>query len=290
MNWVRDNKFLASFFAVMFVGVAGLGFLLYTAHGTYSDVSDAYNEQVTQLLRLQSLQPYPDDQNLKKYQEQKDIFANGVAELRKSLAAQELPQPQLTAVQFQDALKQSAAQYANKAAAVGVKLPDGFYLGFESYRNTPPKPEAASPLGRQLRAIEVVLNRLLDAGRVSSVDAINRLPLPEEQGVATKAPVKKGLVSYYPFDLKFTCIQPAFRKFLNSVVSDKEQFFVVRSVRVANSSDKGPARVTALAGATPTPAPGTGEKARFQFILGTESVKVALRIDIVDFPVATPNS
>ncbi len=288
MNWVRDNKFLAAFFLAMFLGIAGLGFLLYTAYGNYAEVSETYNGQVAQLLRLQSLQPYPDDQNLRKYKEQKDVFAAGVDDLRKTLAAQELPEPQITAVQFQDALKQSVAQYVTKAAAAGVKLPDGFYLGFESYRNVPPKAEAASPLGRQLKAIEIVMNQLLEARGVLSVDAINRLPLPQEQGAPLKgAAVKKPLVAYYPFDLKFTTLQPGFRRFLNGVVSAKEQFFVVRSVRIANSNDKGPPR--ALPGGAATPAPA-GEKARFQFVLGTESVKVALRIDIVDFVIPAPNT
>ena len=37
MNWIRENKFLAVFFAVLVVGAGVLGYLLFSASGSFSE-------------------------------------------------------------------------------------------------------------------------------------------------------------------------------------------------------------------------------------------------------------
>ncbi len=303
MTWARNNKFLAGFFAFMAVAVIGLGYLLYTSWSAYSDTSDDYEKQATELVRLQTLVPYPDDANLKAYKAQRDVYARDSADLQASLTAWNRRLQPMTPPQFQEELKEAAADYVGKAVAGGLKLPQNFYLGFDAYRDSPPSDAAASPLDRQLKGVQIILNELLDS-KVSSIVSVNRTPLVEESGAQPAAPAKGAkpgagspLVSYYPFEVQFTGGQNQFRRFLNSIVHSKDQFFVVRTLAITNSKTKGPPRETAEAGPPGTPKPDglagvsqEGEKNAIEFVLGKESISVVMRIDIVEFATPAPGA
>jgi len=297
MTWIRNNRFLAVFFACMGIGVLALGYLLYSAYSSYSDISDSYDKQATELVRLQSLTPYPDNGSLKKLQAQKAVYAQDVADLQTTLAAWNRRLQPIVPQQFQEELKQSAANFVNNAAQTGLKLPDDFYLGFDDYRDAPPNPDAASPLERELKGAEILLNELLES-RATSIVSFTRIPLDEEQATP-EAPSPAKLpspVSYYPFDLKFTSGQSQFRRFMNTVVREKQQFFVIRSIEVMNSNLKGPHRIgenPEAAGSLPLPDGPAGASSQgpagvtnsIQFILGKEFVTVSMRIEIVEFAV-----
>src|ERR1043166_420311 len=89
----------------------------------------------------------------------------------------------MTPEAFQDTLRKSVIALADKAKKANVKLPDRFFMGFEDYQASLPKPEAAAKLGRQLQAVEYALNILVD-NKVDAINALRRTPLPEE-GLAT---------------------------------------------------------------------------------------------------------
>jgi len=94
-------------------------------------------------------------------------------------------------------------------------------------------------------------------------------------------------VEKYPFDLKFTASQPVFQKVLNDFAASNQQFFITRTLLVENSNPKPVAKDTAA----PTPAvSGTDTSTtpdnttgRLTFLVGTEKINVAMRIDIVAF-------
>lgn len=320
MTWIRENKFLTVFFALLFAGVVVFGYLLYTASATYSDVSDKYNAQAAELRRLQNLAPYPDQENLRKMREEKDAYAAKVTELRKSLAAEEFPLEPLTPEQFQDNLRATVSHVAESASASGVKLPDKFYMGFDVYQTSLPKPDAAAPLGRQLRAIEFVVRELF-AAKVDSLTSLSRTPLPEEGGGGAAAPAggggrgggahgrgqmaaasEKSLVSKSTFEIAFLTEQPHFRKWLNDVSSAKEQFYIVRLFTIKNENPAAPLR-TDNSVVEPTPAPAaapqpsaaapTGKPPEagggmLKFIVGTEKIAVTAKVDILDFSAPEP--
>src|SRR5437870_12661765 len=120
MNWIRENKFLTVFFAVLAVGAGVLGYLLYSASGAFSEISDTYNTKVTELKRLQALAPYPDAGNLKKLRDQKEAYAEAVSNLRKSLMALQFPVESVTPEQFQDKLRATVSKIVEKAGNASV--------------------------------------------------------------------------------------------------------------------------------------------------------------------------
>ncbi len=303
MNWIKENKFLAGFFAVMLVGLGALGYLLSAAMGSYAEASTRYTEKASELGRLQSLPLSPNKKNLDALIAQKKDATEVVAAFQTSLAAKAFPLESMTPEQFQDKLKATKTAVVERAAQGGTHLPDKFFLGADAYETRPPAAEAAAPLGRELKAIEWVLNQLFD-NHVADLEPMKREPLPEESG---KKGDKKGkLVSTHSFEITMVCRQPAFSAVLNAITGPKApQFYIPRVVRIKSENEKGPQRVVnapapppppptattppSTPPAAPTPTPQNGPS---QYIVGDEQLKITMVIDIVDFAepaAATPS-
>ncbi len=285
MNWVRNNRFLAVFFGVIVVVGGALTFLLISAYGRYSEVAQQYDAQTQELSRLQNLDLYPNEANLKKYEEVRQTYQTSVLDLQKKLAALELPteNPPLTPLGFQDKLRKVVEETVSSAKVAGVGLPEGFYLGFEQYRGAPPDTAATPLLSTHLNAMANLVNILISQ-HVEKINTIKRGLLSQEAGAPTPAPGlavnnKPGappaappLVSKYPVEIAFTAAPSSFRESLNKITSDKE-LYIVRGLLVKNQMEKGPSRVpegaagmppgfnpnlAAGSGATPGAAPAAG--------------------------------
>ena len=87
MAWIRNNKFLAGFFAVVILGAGGLGYLLYTSLDHYNEVSQQYDSQVKELQRLEAKDPFPNQENLTKYEAVRDNYRQAVDDLQNKLAS-----------------------------------------------------------------------------------------------------------------------------------------------------------------------------------------------------------
>ena len=285
MNWIKQNAFLAGFIAAMVIGVGVLGYLLFSASGHYDEVRTDYEAKVKELNRLETLKPYPEEGNLKQFDEQKKVHAAKIQEFIKKVAAEQAPVEPISPVQFQDKLREAVTRVTAKVPA-GMKMPSPFYLGFERYQTQPPTPEAAPALGRQLKALEFVATEIIDAG-VAEFTKFDRKPLPEEEDKTKKdkpdEPPAKGpkpektskSVMYHPVHIEFTADQSKFRAILNDLVTAKEQFLVPRLISLKNDGAEAiPQRVAAAAGANPD---------ALKFVFGSEKVIVTLDLELVEF-------
>jgi hypothetical protein len=320
MNWIKENKFVAGFGAVMIVALGVLAFLFISANGKYTEVSDTYTSQSAELNRLQNLKPYPDDENLQRAAKQKDEYVGKITALQDQVAAMQFSLQPMSPGSFQSSLKDAVNEVTTKASANGVTLPAGFYLGFQDYQSAPPRNEAAAALGQQLQAIKLVVDALL-AARVAEISAISRDPLPEEAKAppateATGRPMPPGgpnaaanneskLLKKEGFQIGFVSEQSKFHRALNAISTATEQFLVVKNIRLHNEQLKGPSRTqpnsNSAGGSTPPPqATNTGDQMNLSGtaqpgtagsvepdwlkpIVGREKVNVTLDVDIIDF-------
>lgn len=308
MSWLSQNKFLAGFGAVMIVGVGALGYLTYSASEDYDKARNEYDNAVGELHRLEELNPFPNDEHLKKFAAQKDEFKAKIDALHKNLAATQIKAEDLSPTAFQDKLKEAVARVTAKAAEAKVGIPkEKFYLGFSEYQSEPPKAAAAAPLYRELRSIELLMDLLIEAKEVNLTDLV-RDPLKDERDMknAPKADAKpntkgkggdeegkKKLVHKNSIVLKFVTTQDHFNKILNQIASNKEQFFIPRSITILNEKQEPPAKAPAVApaptpqpdGATPQPdaVPVELKASQLEYVFGTERVDITLELDLVDF-------
>jgi hypothetical protein len=305
MTWFKENKFVAGVLVVTVLGAGALGWLLFGAKGKYDESASAFDKQAAELNRLETAPAYPDDQNLEVLKDQKVKHLAVIADLQKSLVAAEFTADPVSPTSFQDQLRAAVTQLTGRPGVPG--LPKGFYYGFEPYLTTPPNPEAAPVLGRELKAIQLIFQILLDSGkgRVQSVSYFSREPLPEEavkkaeppKPAAPKkpgekqAPVVEPLVKPHYVDLVFVAEQRAVADVLNALASNKQQFYITRYIALHNTKETPPPRdaVSAVAVVDPNapatpPGPGSLDVAvKDPIILGKEKLEVTVRVEIVDF-------
>ena len=323
MNWIKANKFLTGFLAVMLVGIGALGYLLYSASGAYDAASENYNSKATEFNRLRHLPLYPDQENLKKLEAQKTEAADMVSAFQAQLATRQFPTKSMTPAEFQDLLKASVTDIVAKASASNVALPkdNKFYLGFDPYESQPPVADAVPVLVRQLSAIKWVVEKLIE-NKVTTLVSLTRTPLPEEK----MSPSPRGnqqpgsgernareLVIKNPLDIQLISRSDRFGHFLDTVVgASAPQFYIPRIVRVKNSNPKGPDRAAAAAPPVaappitapappgvppspgtppaPEPTPAAASSIPTGYIVGEEVIKADLRLEIVEFVPPKPKA
>ncbi len=302
MNW--RNPFLTGYLAVTVVGAGILGYLVYSSYTHYSEVSEQYDTQVARLQSLQNRSPFPNEENNRayarmtaEYRGEYDRLLAQIAKMQKPLDASLTPQA------FQDRLRAYVSEVQAAAKQNGVELNEGFYLGFDQYQGSLPSNDAAAPLGRELEAIRLVVDRLVEF-KVAKVLGIKRDALPEEGGaprVETPAPGgnrrpsangPKVVVSN-DFDIAFVADQSRVRLALNAIAT-ASQFFVIRNLTIDNSNSEGPSRVDAAAdvgGSAPASGANPGEASpgaapagsSMRLLVGRESLTVATRIEMITF-------
>ncbi|MDQ3623240.1 MAG: Amuc_1100 family pilus-like protein [Verrucomicrobiota bacterium] len=319
MNWITENKFLAGFLGATLLGAGVLAFLLLSAKGEHDKAHETYQTQSAELNRLLSLTPFPDRKNLAKFEEQEQELLGEIRNLQQSLSGNVFPFEEIGPTQFQDRLREAVSQVLAKANEGGGKrVPEKFYLGFDKYETQPPRPEAAAPLLRQLKAIKLVVDLILDQKtidkKVATITKLDRPLLPAEADKQAATPPGPGrpadartadsksgqtLVNKAPFDIAFSGDNTHFRNVLNGIVSSKEQFIVTRRLDVKNEKDAAPPKVVAVA-ATPEPPPGepanpaepqppaevqaaAATPSASPYIFGLEKIDVNLRLEILSF-------
>ena len=288
MRWINDNPFFAGLAAVTVAGVGALIFLVLQAQAGYQQTSESYVQAVQKLHGLQNRTPFPSQENFAKIKALADGYKSELKALREQLGKMEFPlNPDIKPQQFQDDLRTTVNQTAEKATAAGVTLPKDFYLGFGQYANSLPSERAAPALDRQLAIINQVVLRLIDF-KVQSLDNLDRRLLPEEAALSQEKTAKKQeVLERYPFDLAFTAEQAKFRVAFNSLLG-ADQFLIIRALGIQNTTMAGPLiaqpeKNSAGVASLSVPAAAAPAAGELNVILGQELVKVTMRIEILDF-------
>lgn len=298
MSWVKENSFLAGFLGVTVVGAGVLGFLLMQAKSEYDAKYAEYEQEASELNRLQTMRPYPNAENIKKLEAQRDEFVAEANKLVSTASSVEVEEEPVTATQFQDLLRKAVDDVTQRAAARNMKLPDRFSLGFDRYLTDLPRPEAAAPLARQLAAVKLAVDAVIDS-QVGELRSFVRPDLPEERVAVAAAddakksqgskPASDPLVEKHPIEMVLFGKQTQIRNALNKIVTSEKQFFIPRLISVTNEQQEGPMRTPEGVVAAPpppvageNPAPAAPAKIS-EYIVGEENVEFAINLEIADF-------
>jgi len=244
MDWFKQNPFLGGLAAAAAVLLLGSGYFLFDAYSRYQTEAAAFEEQRLALGRLQDNKPFPNEENVRLAREEVDGARGILEEIGRSL---NVKLTALTPQAFQDQLREKVNDIASRAAANGVTLGEGFYLGFEAYETQPPPAEAAAPLALELQAIHTVASILVEA-KVQQIASITRRPLvsesaPRASGEKNKKAAENDLPDLVlaPFDVSFAAEQSAFRIAFNRILEVDPPVFV-RLIGVDNSAPAAPAK------------------------------------------------
>ncbi|MEP6709403.1 MAG: Amuc_1100 family pilus-like protein [Verrucomicrobiota bacterium] len=323
MNWFEQNKFLGWFLIGLTLGCLGVGYFFFRAKASFDAESARFKTTAAELRRLESLTPFPDESHYQKASALADAYKSSLAALQEEIKSRELPLAPLAPNEFQTKLRLAVVATREKARANKVKLPDNFFLGFDEFATSLPSAEAAPLLGRELKAVQMLINILIEA-HVDSIGALHREPIAQERRAASsvpKSPQPAGrargalaassptpaasptMVESNPVSVTFASSPSAARKALNQIVSAKEQFFIIRTLHVRNEKEKGPPRTepveapslfnnpSANKSAANTASPGATPEARtVTFVVGNEHIETSAQIEIVNFKLAQPET
>jgi hypothetical protein len=194
MDWIRENKVLSAILGFIAVGVAGLGYLLFYAWGSYSAARDEYLALGGQIAQIKSLSLAPTAPNLQAKKALVQEFSTNVNKLGGALFYLQPTVAPAKQAEFQTKLKGRVLEIKKIATEAKIALPAEFSFGFNEYLGTLPNSDTtATELSGYLDGIEAVV-KLMIACKVRSIDLLDRTPLEMEKDLskATSSQSKKG--------------------------------------------------------------------------------------------------
>jgi hypothetical protein len=303
MKWFQQNRAFGMFLIGFAICALLLGALLYWRQSVWGDAKQTFDQAAAERNRLASLDPFPNDANYRKLQDNLEKYSAALAKFKEQLKSEVAPAPPLEPNEFQSRLRQATVATLDRARLNNVKLPDRFLLGFDEFARAMPNTAVTRVLGQELSQIQMLMNILLDS-KVDSVTSFHRAPLAEE-GITSPTPTpppvpgrslataKPGgtstakLIERNVVDVTFKAAPAAARRVLNEIAASSGQFFVIRALYVHNEKDKGPPRERG-AGSTPAPNPQSaagqsGAPGALNFIVGNEHIEVSATIEMLRF-------
>ncbi len=317
MNWIKQNPFLSALLGIVIAGVVGLGYLFFQAKGKYGEATAAYQSALDKRNVLEKKSLYPNEENAAEFKSQVASYKALAGDLSRKMLAYQAPLPVgVSPANFQESLAQQVDGIVTSAEMNGVALGDGFFLGMENYRATPPLADAAQRLQFQLDATAKLVNVLLenDATMVN----VSRTQLPWEKKLKAKPPArnKRGRSSkkvtaaptvpttseIFPMEVVFAVPAANFQSVINSfsntggaleadgdaaLQAGEEYFFSIRWMRVENENPEAPSKGEFEA---PDEDEDDEEGAEVIFdsgasnlnmIFGAEQIKAYLAVDLV---------
>lgn len=322
MSWIQQNKVPAAILGVSAAGVAGLGYMLFSAYSSYNSTLENFDTVNGSIAALKSAVLAPTPENLATKQGLVKEFTDASGKLSLVLnTMQAETQPKATTdTEFQAKLKAKIADSRKMAGERGMGLPAVYNLAFDRYTGELPKSnEVATELSGYLDAVDTLVNTFAKAG-VRQVDSLERSELDSEKAEAAKpkSPAAKGpaprpgapaatapkLTTRRQITTMLTLDQAALQTLLSDLASPSGMpyFTVVRLLRIENERQEGPLRAetNVLAptpiegGAAPVPSPDGSKPAAAPVgaapaaadsvaVLGNERLRVYLEIDLVSF-------
>jgi hypothetical protein len=266
MDWIRENKTLASIMGVFLALAAALGFLVIKAWSTFGESNDRFVAANNSLATMKSANLYPSPENLEKKKTAVEDYEKKVTTLSKVLLSLQPTADPISETDFQAKLKVKIAELRTLAGQK-TKLPAESSLGFADYTSSLPKSAAiAQELSEYMDAAEAVARVFIDSG-VESVDTFERSLLASEKAAETgakaapPAPAGKAskgaagkpvvpaksvaeMLERRTLTFTLTCDQGALQKVLNRLASPSQMpyFAAVRLLRVENEKNEGPLR------------------------------------------------
>lgn len=321
------NAVVACGFAAL-VMISGSGYFAFDSLTLESESLEAVSALSEKIAKFNKSPNPPTETYLKALIDQKNELSLKIEGLQRRARAIDIPTEDLSPEDFQKNLNQKAQSLAEKASKESIQIPPDFYLDFNQYLQKLPSKELTPFMGRQLAAVGLLMDILLDSSPLElksferkTPDKIPDYTLPEaaadnqsnlqqsstapqSKGKAGKSetqPPLKASLSAQTFDIVFTTRPERLRTFLNGVSSEEKAFFIVRNLRVSNSKQKGPSKNlepqagdTGAGGIETTvsdPLNSVSTEPTSPYIVGEEHIEVRASIDLVALaPMPAPAS
>ncbi len=232
MNWIKNNTFVSALAAGVIIICGILLFLGTKSGGRLEEAKESFDQayQAVSKSERSSLYPKPTTRDAKK--KALEDYRESIEELRSLYDGYRVEMDSITTQEFTERLKSANSEVSDALTAAGSDLPDGFFMGFDRYRNQLAQSEATGLLDYQLKGLKHALMDLAEA-RPSSLISVYRESIPEENG-AVYTPGPDEVARKFGFEVVFKGSEASARKFVSALGDIEPFYYVVRSIKIQN--------------------------------------------------------
>ncbi|MGE3313071.1 MAG: hypothetical protein AB7O66_24140 [Limisphaerales bacterium] len=249
MPWIKKNLTLVLGGLVGLVLLGGSAFFLYDQSNRETTVNAALEEKREEWNRLNALNPYPEEKNIKAVRAEAERVGALTKALRESIHAPNV-QPVSDTFSLKLLIETTISQLQHEAEESGVHLPDRYAFTFQKLREMPYfEPNGIPKLAEQVAQISA-LSRVLFAAKVHSLDQLRRPGVLKEEVGSTEYLTKKAVTNNWvvrsPFDLSF-------RSFSTELAAALQGFAAMDEVVAIKTINIQPTSLPRSMGAAATP-------------------------------------
>lgn len=209
MPWIKKNLTLVLGGLVGLVLLGGSAFFLFTQSSRESTVNAALEEKRAEWNRLNGLNPYPDEKNIKAVKDEAARVDKLTVALRASIKPP-VVQPVGDTFALKLLIETTISELKKEAEAAGVHLPDRYAFTFQKLREMPQFDSNGIPkLAEQVAQISALCRALFSA-KIHSLDQLRRPSILKDEGgsseyLTKKAITNNNLIVRAPYDVSFRC-------------------------------------------------------------------------------------
>lgn len=238
MQWIQKNLTLVLGGLVGLVLLGGSAFFLWSESAREKEIDAQLEEKRGEWTRLNGLNPFPDDKNIKILRDE----SARVEVLAKSLRdrIQPVPVPPVNdTFSLKVLIETTLSELRQEAEASGVNIPDRYAFTFQRLREMPQFESNAIPrLAEQLAHLSLISRILFDA-KVHSLDTLRRSPVLRDEGTGgdylTKRPATNNWVIRFPYDLSFRSFSTELAKVLENLAA-LDSCLVIKTINIEPTS------------------------------------------------------
>lgn len=254
MSWIKDNKFAAMLGGATLLGAIVLFYIGLMYHGRYAKSLENYQADAEQVKEFEEISLYPNQANRAGKAKALTDYRAAIGGLQTAFDKFRPKEVKnITPQGFTDHAKTANEEVAAAFEKAGTKLPEAFFLGFETYTGSLAREDATGLLDYQLGATKELMLALAKAAP-SQLQNLYRPKFPEEDGEKWVA-AADAAARAFPLEITFKGSEKSLREFLSAIVKSPDYFFVVRSLRIVNEK-QAPPRLSDAKFEAPPAAPG----------------------------------
>jgi hypothetical protein len=242
MSWIQDNKFAAMLGGGTLLGAIVLIYVGLSYRGHYAKNLESYLSDWEEVKEFEAIPLYPSLANRAGKTKALNDYRASIGGLQKAFdkfRPKELKN--ITPQGFTDHAKTAHEEVIKAFEKVDTKLPEAFFLGFETYTAALAREDATGLLDYQLGAVKELMLTLAKAAP-SQLQNVYRPKFPEEDGEKWEAGPNDAARAL-PLELTFKGSERSLREFLTAIGKSTDFFFVVSNLRIMNEKPTTPPRL-----------------------------------------------
>lgn len=264
MPWIQKNLTLVLGGLLGLVLLGGSGFFLYSQLRREAEANLSLEEMRNEWMRLNSLNPYPDDRNIQSIKEESERLAKIAAALRDQIRPVEVP-PVHDTFSLRLLVEDTISELTREAELAGVALPDRYAFTFQRLREIGGQfdSNAIPRLAEQVSHVSKLFQVLFDA-KVHALDTFRRSAVLKDEGggsdYLSSKPATNRWVIRIPYDLSFRSHSAELARVIDGLAS-LDECVVIKTLNVEPTTFSSPASQNTYmpmpSRYMPSPAPGS---------------------------------